>query len=57
MSALEDPEDNYLIVELIFSVYRLEQRPESEALERRDETITFNVEYGDLEDFVSEVRF
>jgi hypothetical protein len=56
VSALEDPHDNYLIVELVFSQYKLEQRPESEVLERRDETIAFNIEYDDLEDFIAEVR-
>jgi hypothetical protein len=56
VSTLDDPEDNYLIIELLFSNYKIESRPESELLERKDETITFNIEYGDLEDFIAEVR-
>jgi hypothetical protein len=59
VSALEDPHENYLIVELLFSRYKLEQRPESDSgveEERRDETIAFNIEFADLEDFIAEVR-
>ena len=54
---LEDPADNYLIIELIFSHYKIEPRPDNEALERKDEVMTFNIEFGDLEDFIAEVRF
>ncbi len=56
VSASADTEDSYIILELCFSDYRLEQRPDSEAIGRRDETITFNVDFVDLEDFIAEVR-
>jgi hypothetical protein len=54
---MSDPEEAYLIIELTFSHYKVECRPDNEELERIDETVTINIEYGDLEDFVAEIRY
>lgn len=44
VQALEDPSDNYLILELFLSGYHLEKKPGMPVEQSRDETVTFNIE-------------
>ena len=53
----EDTDDTNLIVELVFSPYQLDTFAIQEAEVRSvQETITFNLEFDDLQDFLEEIK-
>ena len=56
VNALDDPSEEYLVVEMFFSSVNSDQTSMMINDVKPEECITFNIEYDDMEEFVAEIR-